>query len=406
MCESRAVGVLRRSSYPAESLKSGTHQVTLKPRRNAEAGGTDAVIEQGTKTRVGRRRLVFRFVTVAVAILIAVALAEGLVRIYVLSRGWTPNCYAGSVQLLVPEETNGYELASSFRLRSGIYAISTNRYGLRGPEISMRKPPGTTRIAILGGSSVFGYLVSDSETAARRLEQHLRVAGAEVEVLNAGVPGYNLFQTTHRFRNLISRFEVDLVVLYLGWNDLTYVVSDTPAAPRFQRGEPYPSWQRWLSASTLYGLFAFRLLSPDAVFVPPAATRAEPTTAGAEQFRKNLAALIRDIRESGAVPVICSQVTAARSAAPDPVRAYLGATAAQQEQNAALGRWLHRTLRDVAEAEDLQFIDAAERLTTTAEVLGDAVHLTDAGEAALANLLQEELSPLLSAMHSASQTGG
>jgi lysophospholipase L1-like esterase len=327
-----------------------------------------------------------------IALSLALLLAEGALRVYVAARGWTPNCYAGSVQLLVPDATNGYTLAKDFHLRSGVYAITTNDFGLRGPAIDKDKPPGTTRISLLGGSSAFGYLVSDGQEAARLLEQKLNDAGRDVEVLNAGVPGYNLFQTTHRYRDVIAPHSPDVVVLYLGWNDLTYLVSEEPTAERHRVGHPHAWWERVLSHSTLYGLIAYRLLPAPARFVPPPATRSEPTQAGAEQFRENLRTLLEEIEASGAQPVIVAQVMAADADASDDVRTYLGATPQQQEQNAALGQWVQRTLAEIAADQQVPFVDASSVIAPTSEHLADAIHLTPAGEAKLADLLAEQVS--------------
>lgn len=318
-------------------------------------------------------------------------LAEGVLRIYVAARGWTPNCYAGSVQLLAPDATNGYRLAESFHFRSGVYEITTNAFGLRGPPIEKDKPPRTTRIAILGGSSVFGYLVSDGQEAARLLERTLTAAGRDAQVLNAGVPGYNLFQTTHRYREVVAPLSPDIVILYLGWNDLTYLVSEEPAAQRHRVGHPYAWWERVLSHSTLYGLIAYRLLSPPPRFVPPPATRGEPTEAGAAQFRENLRTLLDEIKAGGATPLIVAQVMAADAAAGADVRGYLGATPQQQQQNAALGQWVQQTLAQIAAEQQVPFVDASSVIAPTSEHLADAIHLTAAGEAKLAELLAEQV---------------
>lgn len=338
------------------------------------------------------RRRLFRLAAIAIALLVALLLAEGVLRVYVAARGWTANCYAGSVQLLVPEETNGYTLARDFHLRSGVYEITTNEFGLRGPAIGKSKPAGTTRIALLGGSSAFGYLVSDGQEAARLLEQKLKDAGHNVEVLGAGVPGYNLFQTTHRYREVVSPLSPDVVILYLGWNDLTYLVSDEPTAERHRVGHPYAWWERLLSHSTLYGLIAYRLLTPPARFVPPPAARSEPTKAGAEQFRENLHALLEEIEAGGAQPVIVAQVMAADADASDDVRSYLGATLAQQQQNAALGQWVQQTLAEIATEAQVPFVNASSVIAPTSEHLADAIHLTPAGEAKLAELLAARVS--------------
>lgn len=58
------------------------------------------------------------------------------------------------------------------------------------------KQPGQIRLLFLGDSVTFGYLVSHTETFVQRAEEELRARfpDASIECINAGVPGYTLFQ--------------------------------------------------------------------------------------------------------------------------------------------------------------------------------------------------------------------
>ena len=120
-----------------------------------------------------KKQIGFRIATLLITGLLVLVLGEGVMRLYVWVRGWTPNCYAADLDLYQPHSTRGSEFRPDFRLRSGVFQIAVNRWGLRGPNISRRKPDGVTRIAILGGSSVFGYFVNDGQEAARLLETTL-----------------------------------------------------------------------------------------------------------------------------------------------------------------------------------------------------------------------------------------
>jgi lysophospholipase L1-like esterase len=97
-----------------------------------------------------------------------------------------------------------------------------NAAGLRGPEVEEEKPPGVTRVAVLGDSIAFGYWVAEGDGFPRQLERMLNAGAAagRVEVLNFGVPGYNLEQATEALRSRALRFAPDLVVLALCLNDL------------------------------------------------------------------------------------------------------------------------------------------------------------------------------------------
>jgi lysophospholipase L1-like esterase len=95
-----------------------------------------------------------------------------------------------------------------------------NSDGLRGPEIAP-KQPSEFRILSLGESSTFAAQMPYEQCYSARLEQFLNAGSAEthVRVLNAGVPGYTLFQGVHFLKQRALHFRPDLVLLYFGIND-------------------------------------------------------------------------------------------------------------------------------------------------------------------------------------------
>lgn len=330
----------------------------------------------------------------AVAVL-SLAVGEALLRFYTWCRGWTPNCYAAELQLFRPHATVGHDLAPGFCLQSGVFRISTNSVGLRGPEIARVKPPGTKRIAILGESSAFGYLVSDGQEAARLLEANLRQEGHAVEVQNAGVPGYNLYQAIVRFREVVAPLQPDIVVSYLGWNDLPYVASGEPAASRFQVRAVAPAWQRWASHSTLYGFLVYRVWGGPARLAPADFSSTRPTAAGSRQFEENLGRLADEVASAGARLVVCAQASAAHRRVSGGLRPALSSDPAAREATIRLGGWLRDALARFAAERELVFIDAYSQIPPNEEMLADYIHLTAAGEHRLAELLAAELLPLL-----------
>lgn len=94
--------------------------------------------------------------------------------------------------------------------------IETNTWGFRGREFPPRKPAGGFRILGLGDSFTFGRRSPD-EVYLELLER--RLAGAAlpfaVEVLNAGVPGYDTRQEIAHLAKFGLRLSPDLVVLGL-----------------------------------------------------------------------------------------------------------------------------------------------------------------------------------------------
>lgn len=101
------------------------------------------------------------------------------------------------------------------------FGVIANGQGLREDhEISRQKPPGELRLLFLGDSCTFGYGVAHDQAFVQVAESALRdMSPGPVECINAGVPGYTLFQG---YRYLVTeglRYQPDLVVLNFGWND-------------------------------------------------------------------------------------------------------------------------------------------------------------------------------------------
>ena len=98
--------------------------------------------------------------------------------------------------------------------------VRTNSYSLRGPDPVVPKPPGVTRILMLGDSFTFGFPVRDEETFSFLIEQGLKARGYSVEVINGGVSGYSPVLEYLSLRDQFLRFEPDLVILWYDRADL------------------------------------------------------------------------------------------------------------------------------------------------------------------------------------------
>lgn len=131
-----------------------------------------------------------------------------------------------------PHHYFAYRLQPNYR-RGG---TSHNSLGYRGPEITSPKPKGVYRIAVLGGSTTYGEFIDENErTFPAQLETILRRDPALefVEVVNAGVPGYNSWESLVDLEFRVLDLEPDLVIVYYGVND----VHCRLVAPRAYRGD-------------------------------------------------------------------------------------------------------------------------------------------------------------------------
>jgi lysophospholipase L1-like esterase len=105
----------------------------------------------------------------------------------------------------------------------GRETISINSQGRRDTPVSLNKPAGTYRIALLGDSVAFGLKVEAKDNFATQIEWNLnaRSSSLHYEVLNFGVPGYGTWQEISMLKEKALAYDPDLVILAFGMNDLT-----------------------------------------------------------------------------------------------------------------------------------------------------------------------------------------
>lgn len=131
--------------------------------------------------------------------------------------------------------------------------VVSNAAGLRTERaIPLEKPPREIRILFLGDSVTFGWRLPHDQAFPYLVEQRLRARFPELDItcINAGVPGYTLFQGWRFLVTRGLRYEPDLVVLAFGFNETGHWISG--------RGdfEEYQDWQAkqppaWLQRSQL-----------------------------------------------------------------------------------------------------------------------------------------------------------
>ncbi|MDA0833723.1 MAG: SGNH/GDSL hydrolase family protein [Planctomycetota bacterium] len=110
--------------------------------------------------------------------------------------------------------------------------IETNSFGIRGPEPSVPKPAGIFRILCLGDESVAGFETTYADLWTSRLQQYLqRRSEFQIEVINAGIPGYCPLLSYLQYKHTLSSLQPDLVILSFQMND----VADDHRYRRFTR---------------------------------------------------------------------------------------------------------------------------------------------------------------------------
>jgi lysophospholipase L1-like esterase len=116
-----------------------------------------------------------------------------------------------------------YELRPGLDMEFGRKTLRTNRDGLRADrEFAPGRKPGVVRVVTLGDSGMFGWNVNQGEEYPAVLQRVLdaRGGGAQYEVINLAVPGYNTQLEVERLRARGLAYAPDVVVV--GWCENDY----------------------------------------------------------------------------------------------------------------------------------------------------------------------------------------
>ncbi|APZ96670.1 SGNH/GDSL hydrolase family protein [Fuerstiella marisgermanici] len=124
--------------------------------------------------------------------------------------------------LLAPSAVVHHEMKRLSRYQSpGDIAFQTNSFGLRGDEPIQPKPEGVLRIVLLGDETILGADMQPENTIPNRLQNLLaKETGQQVEVLNAGVPGYSPLLSLLQFRQELNQLAAEVVILHFDMSDV------------------------------------------------------------------------------------------------------------------------------------------------------------------------------------------
>jgi lysophospholipase L1-like esterase len=119
-----------------------------------------------------------------------------------------------------------------------------NSLGYRGDEFPLKKPASVYRIVVLGGSSTYDVRIEDNAdifTAQLEKQLHEKYGYQNVQVINAGVPGYNSWELLANLEFRVLDLDPDLVIIYEGVND----VHARMVEPSVYRGDDLGRRQAW-----------------------------------------------------------------------------------------------------------------------------------------------------------------
>jgi lysophospholipase L1-like esterase len=249
-----------------------------------------------------------------------------------------------------------------------------NAQGYRGEALPPGKKPGELRILAVGDSNTLGWPGTDGANWPADLESLARGRGFPAHVANAGVWGYSSFQGVARLKRYLD-LKPDIVLISFGSNDAHPVaVSDREYLARHAGQSSLFQRLGGLRLGELVAAVRDRLASP-----------AQDAELGRrvtlDDYRENLAGMIRLAREAGAAVVLLT-------------RPYVG------ESNHPLwwknvGADYNAATVEVAAAQDAPVIDIYTAFRDRRGFFTDESHFTKEGHRLAAELVFSQLAPLL-----------
>lgn len=285
----------------------------------------------------------------------------------------------GNPLLSQVDENTGYRFQPNQKIHRFGNNIEINQFSQRNALISQTKPRNTRRILMIGDSILFGgSLLDQSKTITEKFRQQL---GNGVEVLNASAGSWGVENRVGYLREF-GHFQSDVITFQIGTSDLTQptatpgmVGTDVNMPNRHPSSAIAEAWTRYLAPMVK------RRLS---VSWSGSAYAKEPTSTEG-WFKRNLQSLTQAIRslrsnpQSKNIPVIVFYTPNLVELVPTPYApAYKAEFFERMRQLKIPVIDIHRAWSDLP-------------VETRAGYYTDGIHLSEAGNQAVADLLFQEL---------------
>ena len=301
------------------------------------------------------------------------------------------NILTAETRYVIDENTGLKVLRQNHVFHSKKMDIRTNDLGLRSDPVSIGKPSGSYRIAVIGASTVMGaYASTNEETFSYRLQALLNEnRGSDTrqyEVINAGIAGYGLDDQKLMIERLILPLKPDLIIVYPGFNDFgTYCQAGSSNTP-----QPPPRRTPLHQLDTPSWLLSMELIQKNTVALrtPPANSNDFRSVASLDlaPYQGKLEALLNTVKQAG-VPLLLA--TNARAYRPDqPIEEQLKLSETARFYNPCFDLDGLHTLYDLhneaitqaARRHDVSLLELGTLIPGGREYFVDASHFSNKGE--------------------------
>lgn len=310
--------------------------------------------------------------------------------------------------------------------------IRVDQAGFRNDEeIARDKPDNVVRVVMMGGSTVWGEdgpgplgTIDNRDTIAAHLEKILNERAAargsmlKIQVINAGVVGYMLFQEEIYFSTYITDFKPDLVIAMDGHNDLDALQlglplyrhrNDPPFDRELNRPLAFDLWREFLRYTESKSLFVRKISSQItgwmnqlALSVWQSKFEHPPQEAQIVRWLDAYGSTVRRFNASAHIANAPILFTIQLEVAGESQKPLTPAEAEMHDHTYAYYRSLHTTMRDrlIARMRELQaqhgiwFTDVTDAFRDERQqAYIDYTHLSSLGAATMAKRLASVVEP-------------
>jgi hypothetical protein len=361
-----------------------------------------------------RRKLLFTFILFGLMLFIALMGAEIFIRLTSPYGYVTPETLKAAIPDYQPAVFARHVIRQHAQtaIVNGVVQFRINSHGYRGAEFTDTKPEGVTRIMFYGGSSVFDQESRKEDDWPHRVERNLKARGfTNVEVINAGIPGYASADAVGTFFSEGHLFRPDYVLLSDEWNDIKLFRSSQSLLREFSRGDiqddPRTTYQNGLdrvlsNVSQLYvrlrsRYYTWKLKIGAEGMRPSGDYSSTFNEAALTQYKLNLETFVDIARNIGAVPILMVEgrlVTPDNSEADKRRISYDYVLLTHEALCRAFTRQ-DEIIYEVAKAKGVQVINPSSLLNGKSDLFANHIHLNDQGSEVLGEFVAVELAHVL-----------
>lgn len=320
---------------------------------------------------------------------------------------YTPNEATGFIPL--PNQSIGIQNVWD----SGYDAhYQINNLSYRGDDLTFEKPDDTIRLLVLGGSATFDTLAEHNQDWSHLIGSNLNETETNnhYQVINAGVPGYNTFNSMMRLMSEGWMFNPDYVLIYHCWNDIKYFpsVTENTSYLQLQNVDIPAQWDAYNDINYVNSIDALLgnsqiYLSLRRGFSVPTLTR-ESTSIdldvtnhyqeiALEQYHNNIVNIVNFTRGISAEPVLVLQSRLVDENNTELEQRLIKYEYVGMSQDVLVEafRECDDTMVQIAEQYDVELIDNTDELNGDIDMFVDHVHTTPLGSERLAEIITADM---------------